>query len=225
MSYACKLIAALCVVAAGAATVAAPAGMSSGLGERAGRNEDMLCGPLCVSFLLRSFGRPADVDVLSAEADWGDDGGGATMSGLVGSLRRRGLTVLPLRVTTGVPFRTTVPALVHLKADGGRGGHYVVLLPSTRCDVLPMWDPAEGRSSISATAFAERHSGAIALVSPAVPSERMVLPLRAMSPLVRSSWLIAVASGLCGGLAVAAEAGRGFRRHGIRLTRGREEVG
>lgn len=210
MTFRSKLVVTVCLAAL------VPAGVTTqGAGDphtgRAGRNEEMLCGPLCVAFLLRAFDRPADVDVIAAEADWGDGKGGATMESLVASLRRRGLEVQPTKVPAGEAFRVGVPALVHLEAKGESGGHYVIVLPSFRDAEVSLWDPGTGRATEPIAQFAGRHTGAVALVSLSAVPEAAVGPIAIAAPLARAGWMVAVASGLCGALAVAAGLARASR--------------
>jgi ABC-type bacteriocin/lantibiotic exporter with double-glycine peptidase domain len=186
----------------------------SALGVRsaeAAGNEGMLCGPLCVTYLLRSFGRPADVDVIAAEAEWGDGRGGATMGSLVASLRRRGLSVKPLRVTPGVPFRTAVPALLHTHAADGANGHYVVLLPSAP-DSVTLWDPADGVRSIPAAELATAHSGVAALVAAVPIPPGAIEPIRSATAFEPLRWYIFLV--LLGGCAVITAA-RASRPRGV----------
>jgi ABC-type bacteriocin/lantibiotic exporter with double-glycine peptidase domain len=147
-------------------------GQSIANGELPSRDDGtagQYCGPCCVHYLLKVFGRTYDLDELIREIQPPDSKSGATLDSLSKALSQRGVYTLPVAVrrTSDVELTSPYPMILHLSARGAKDAHYVVWLPSAATDVTTIWDPSVGTvTETTWDAYSPQLSGAMLLTSP-----------------------------------------------------------
>jgi hypothetical protein len=129
---------------------------------------DLVCGPRCVQYLLRYFGKGDDeLKDLVREIQWPNIEAGSSLSALEAALNKRGVFTRSLLISPQSRLCWRYPVLVHLPGDGDQAlGHFVVWLPSS--DILHdrIWSGLDGVRSPSPARHAAVRSGAVILTSP-----------------------------------------------------------
>ncbi len=126
---------------------------------------DMVCGPRCVQFVLKQYGKEGDLIELVREIQWPDLESGANLDSVDQALRRRGVNTRALRIDPHADFRWPYPVILHLKGQNGLG-HYAVWLPSSTPEQSHVWISLSGVRVGPTKKLAESLSGAILLTSP-----------------------------------------------------------
>lgn len=148
-------------------------------GELVSKSDNIVvCGPRCVQFVLRHYGRDEDLIDLVQELQWPDLGGGATLSGLRQALENRGIHTFAMRVEPGARLNWHSPAVLHWRGEERTLGHFVVWLPSSGTRAVLIWDGVFGTSRMTRSELASQMSGVILLTSasPIEHPEAAVMP-------------------------------------------------
>jgi ABC-type bacteriocin/lantibiotic exporter with double-glycine peptidase domain len=165
---------ALCCLVIMLATSAAPSALAqqgASLPPAGSADDQLVCGPRCVKFILQAFGKDVDLTELIIEAQWPNLRDGASLEVLAGSLKKRGIHVLAISVAHLRTKRlvSPYPILLHIAPDesGLRIGHYVVWLPCSATELQRVWDPMTGSiGKLRWETLCERLSGAMLLCAP-----------------------------------------------------------
>lgn len=126
----------------------------------------VVCGPRCVGFVLREYGRDEDLTDLVREMQWPNLSGGATLGALARALEKRGVNTCAVSLDPREGFRWRYPVIVHLDRCGTSLGHYVVWMPSSSGSEAVVWDGINGLSTIAYQELASEMSGSVLLTSP-----------------------------------------------------------
>ena len=125
--------------------------------DEAERKTEALCGPECLSELLKRQGRPAEVGALATEMQTSGDG--TSLAAMQKSARRHGMTLQGVALSAKGLAKQKLP-LVALIAPG----HYVLVEAVTLAEVA-VWDPdatgmgRSGRRTFTAAAWAKAWNG------------------------------------------------------------------
>ena len=117
------------------------------------------CGAACLTMVLRHLG--SSVSLRECQAAVGGGQGGVTALMIVQAARELGLDVQAFRHSVEGVANASLPAIVHWQ-----GVHFVVL-ESWSAKGVQIIDPAVGRRTLAAEAFAERYSGVTLCLAPA----------------------------------------------------------
>lgn len=126
---------------------------------------DMFCGPRCVQYILKYYGKDEDLIDLVRETQWPNLEQGASLQSLDIALRKRGVHTSALRLKSINTLRWPYPVLLHLKGQNG-GGHYIVWLPCSSADQATVWVGLDGQETGATRQLAQRCSGRILLTAP-----------------------------------------------------------
>lgn len=126
---------------------------------------DNVCGPRCVQFLLRYYGKEEpELINLVRSMQWPDIEQGSTFECINNTLRKTGIYTLPVHINTDVKLCWSAPVVVHLKAQEGVPEHYVVWLPSAGPGA-EVWDGLRGAGPVDEKKFADLRSGNVLLTA------------------------------------------------------------
>lgn len=155
--------------------------------------DDLVCGPRCAQYLLRYYGQEVDLIDLVREIQWPDLENGASLEAVDNALKRRGIHTFGMQLAPHARLKWPYPALVLVKMDGAKLGHFVVARPSLS-KTLDVWCGLRGIQRMSAGELAERSTGATLLTAPT----RILNPDSAVEP----EGTPAYAWWICGGCSV-----------------------
>lgn len=130
--------------------------------------QQKLCGPRCVDFVLRYYGREhPGLVLLIKEMQWPAIEAGTSMSRIACGLDSRGVYTSAVRLPAGSIVHWRHPVILHFQSeDDYPDGHFVVQLPSSNSNGIRIWDGLNGVRIITAYEVARLMSGAIILTSP-----------------------------------------------------------
>jgi ABC-type bacteriocin/lantibiotic exporter with double-glycine peptidase domain len=109
-----------------------------------GDNGDMVCGPRCVRFVLRRYGRDVELIDLVKEMQWPDLEAGASLDRIQKSLNDRGVHTSAIQFAPDRRLRWPHPAILFIAGTDGQRGHYVVRVPDESSDDELIWSGLEG---------------------------------------------------------------------------------
>ncbi len=155
------------------ATLALPRSSTWGVDTPAATTEqsrpDVVCGPRCVQFILKQYGKQVELHDLIQEIQWPHLEAGSNLADLQKSLNKRGIHTAAIQISSGAKLDWTEPVLVHLKPGISITpetlGHFVVWLPSSTSDIVHLWFGPKGIHQGSNNRFASIRSGAVLLTS------------------------------------------------------------
>lgn len=149
---------------------------------------DFVCGPRCVDYILRQYGRTTELIELIRAVQWPDIERGATMKSLEACLQQRGVHTFAMRLSPSARLQWPQPVLVHLHHDQSPEEHFVVWLPSSSRALVHYWDGLLGRKIVSSDEFARMRSGAVILTSdrPINESQIVVYDLGGQGPRLKT---------------------------------------
>lgn len=127
--------------------------------------DDVFCGPRCLRFILRQYGRHRDLIDLVRAAQWPDIDKGASLAALEAVLRENGVGTQGVRVPSGAEIRWPYPVLLHCVDRRSESGHYVVLL-RTAGDMCDVYWGVDGCRRVGASELASLSSGVALLTAP-----------------------------------------------------------
>ena len=124
---------------------------------------DLVCGPRCVGFLLRHYGKPEEsLYDLTREIQWPDLESGASLDSLKQALLKRGIYAEAVAASPDRDLRWPHPVLLHLTGETA-GGHYVVWLPGGPPETSTVWLGLEGIRTGPTAKLARHRSGTVLL--------------------------------------------------------------
>jgi ABC-type bacteriocin/lantibiotic exporter with double-glycine peptidase domain len=144
-----------------------PTNESSATEARNGPSGDIVCGPRCVQFLLRYYGREDEQLIdLVRELQWPQLEAGTSLADIEANLRRHAIHTHALSLGAAARLDWPHPVVVHLDASDRTMGHFVVLLPPMDGDVVTVWAGLQGIASGNWLTLRTRMSGYALLTSP-----------------------------------------------------------
>ncbi len=162
-------------------------------------DSDMVCGPRCVKFILRSYGQEVDLIELVKEIQWPDLEAGASLDRIERSLNVRGIYTKAVRFAPDRRLTWPHPAVLFTDEGNPPSGHYVVTSPEAESgsDDL-IWAGVEGWRRGRWNEITRGFAGVALLTSPEpIPEAVMV------ADHVAASKLFQIAGLACGGVILA----------------------
>jgi hypothetical protein len=114
----------------------------------------LICGPLCVKYILNTVGKDEDINVL-ARACLESDAIGCSIDGLVSMLRERGIDAKAFETSNLWACHFTSPAILYIPREQTIDkviGHFVVIENKSENGALSLWFP--DRTDFSASHYA-----------------------------------------------------------------------
>lgn len=186
----------------------------------ADREEAKVCGPRCVQFLLRYYGKevPSLLELVR-EIQWPEIERGASLEDLRRSLEKRGIYTYAMRISDHASLKWEFPAVLHLQPAKDVLGHFVVWLPESTENETQVWTGLYGVRTRHTAELASQMSGVVLLTAP----RTITHPQRAVRRRFRWPWLLAMAGvSIAGSFLVWCRSGRSNRLR--RMTRLSEET-
>lgn len=190
--------------------------------ERVDSKGDVVCGPRCVEFILKYYGKNGvDLVDLVNEIQGEQVDRGATMERLKNALDARGMFTFAGEIPLGGRLRWPHPVIVHLRSEDPRGmGHYVVQLPSEGGTAI-VYSGLSGYQKGSEKDLAGRMSGHVLLTSPEPISDPISCVEVSTAPARALAWggaAILLVSGFLGLVSVVR-----LRRKGVSSLQPKED--
>ncbi len=132
------------------------------------------CGAACLSMILGYWG--ARISVSECQRVMGGGQNGVTALMIVNGARKMGLTVQAFRHTMDGLATAPLPAIVHW------GGVHFVVLESYSAKAVTIVDPALGRRTLPADAFANGYSGVTLTFEPSADFAQLIAERAAQAP-------------------------------------------
>ena len=166
---------------------------------RLSADSDMVCGPRCVKFILKSYGQEADLIDLAKEIQWPDLEAGASLDRIEQSLHARGIHTKAVRFAPGRRLNWPHPAVLYTDEGNPPRGHYVVSAPDggSESDDL-IWAGVEGWRRGRWDEITRGFSGVALLTSP-----NPILTTDTVAGHVPTNKLLQIAGSACVGAIVA----------------------
>jgi ABC-type bacteriocin/lantibiotic exporter with double-glycine peptidase domain len=196
---------------------------SAGVGDE-GKEESSLealnqviCGPRCVHFVLKHYGRDEALSPVVRQMQWPDLSKGSSVRQIEDALQSRGVYTRSIELKRAGSFRPRFPAIVHLRDQHGGDvsleGHFVVVMPeSTRSEAV-VWDGLFGVRRETWRDFSRRMTGVVVLTGDE-PIEDVDEAMRMRAP--RCRWKVCLLGALVLGVVLLIPLGprwwRGFPR-------------
>lgn len=132
-----------------------------------GQANDMVCGPRCLRFIMRHYGKQRELIDLVKATQWPDIENGASLARMETVLRESGVGTQAVRVPTGATIKWPHPVLMHYHASGSRSEHYIVLI-RTSAGISEVYWGIDGFGSIATSELWRLSTGIALLTSPSL---------------------------------------------------------
>ncbi len=127
---------------------------------------DMFCGPRCVQYILAQYGQKAQLPELIEEMQERYWRNGCSLMAVNQALNKRGIHTHALQVSGDTTLVCSTPMVVHLAPTNEKDtGHFVVQLPSTPTEPVPLWTGLAGVQLMDLDELRKKRSGAALLTS------------------------------------------------------------
>lgn len=180
----------------GSTAICAPPLSAPVLARRYPRANEMACGPRCLDYILRFYGKTAEFTELVEELQRGDVCRATTLLALRECLLDRGIAVEAVRCEPGDLrlFDWPEPAIMHLKGERGATGHFVVVVPSAHArGYLQVWDGIYGTGEMPAKKIEQTSTGYLLLTS-ASPIKNARQCMGRVQPYWTLAWAAAISA-------------------------------
>lgn len=98
-----------------------------------------LCGPLCIRYVLQSYGMDESVLTISDALRVSEHRDGVSFLAIRDFLASRGITAVGMRFTGKKPD-WPYPAILHVLSEKDKRGHFIVLCPKREGHQTTIWD-------------------------------------------------------------------------------------
>ncbi len=181
-------------------------------GTKLRADSDMVCGPRCVKFILKTYGQEVGLIDLVKEIQWPDLEAGASLDRIERSLNGRGIHTKAVRFSPGRRFDWPHPSVLYTDEGNPPRGHYVVAVPEAETGSEGLiWAGVEGWRRGPWGEITRGFSGVALLTSPDPIPETV----RAAIHVPTDKWLqiagLAFAGAILAHLLFRATARRSFR--------------
>lgn len=160
-------------LAFGAAPPVAPSG------QHTRSTEDVVCGPRCLRYILRHYGKQSDLIDLVRAIQWPDIKSGSSLASIEAVLRKNEIATQALYVPVGANVKWDHPVLIHCSATEATPAHYIVLL-ATAGGTARIYCGLDGCRSIKLSELASLRSGVVLLTasSPTIDAKDAISAVR-----------------------------------------------
>ncbi|MDR2171775.1 MAG: hypothetical protein LBP59_16650 [Planctomycetaceae bacterium] len=128
---------------------------------------DVICGPKCVSFLLKYYGKEEDIIHLVREIQYPELLEGTSLAKIAEALEKRGIYTFAMKIKPSTRLVWKYPVIVHLdQSHNEQIGHYVIWQPESRNNDLWIWDGDKDMQNYQERTWSKKRSGVVLLTSP-----------------------------------------------------------
>ncbi|MGM0488771.1 MAG: cysteine peptidase family C39 domain-containing protein [Planctomycetota bacterium] len=175
---------------------------------------EVICGPRCVQFVLKQYGRAEPLDALVREMQWPDLSKKSSVRQIEKALESRSVYTRSIQLKNTRRFEPRCPAVVHLCRGHGGGegsGHFVVVMPrSTPLEVV-FWDGLFGLRRERWADFSKQMTGVVVLTGDS-PINDVDAATRLHASCSRWMWILSLSAVLALGIVFLIPFGAGLLR-------------